>query len=314
MKKKIAITMGDAAGIGPEVSLKAVTSEDINAICQPILIGDKKIYEEVSKIIKVKISNIKIIEPYKLKNFIKGKPTKESAIAFFNYIKYALKGCLKGEFHAMVTSPISKEALRMAGFSWTGHTEMLAELTNTKDYAMMLIGGGLRVVLVTTHIPLKDVPKVLTIENIYKKIILAKMSANLFGISSPVIGVAALNPHAGEGGIFGSEEKDFILPAVNMAKQKGINVEGPIPADVIFYLAYNGKIDIIVSMYHDQGLGPLKMIAFEKGVNLTLGLPIIRTSPDHGTAYDIAYKGIANPESMIEAIKIASVIQTKRNH
>jgi 4-hydroxythreonine-4-phosphate dehydrogenase len=205
----------------------------------------------------------------------------------------------------IVTAPISKEALKMAGFTWPGHTEMLAEISRTKQYAMMLVGGPLRVILVTIHTALKNVPELITRQRILRVIRLAKKACDMLKIRTPKIAVAGLNPHAGEAGIFGEEEITQIVPAIRQANREGIPVSGPYPPDTIFHKAYQGEIDIVVCMYHDQGLIPLKMIAFDKGVNVTIGLPFIRTSPDHGTAYDIAWKGTANPSSMIEAIKLA---------
>jgi 4-hydroxythreonine-4-phosphate dehydrogenase len=307
MKKKIAITMGDAGGIGPEVAVKTAFSKDVRNHCNPTLIGDKKVLEEAARLSGLTITGgeTEIIEPFKVAHFTKGAPSGETGVASFHYIKYAVERCLDGDFHAMVTAPISKEALREAGFSWPGHTEMLAELTSTSRFAMMLAGGPLRVILVTTHLPLRDVPGRITSELIYEKIELAFEGCTMLGIEDPVVAVAGLNPHAGEGGIFGKEELEVIKPAVHKAREDGLSVVGPVPPDVVYRLAYTGKVDIVVAMYHDQGLIPLKMIAFERGVNITIGLPVIRTSPDHGTAYDIAWKGIANPESMTEAVMTA---------
>ena len=208
------------------------------------------------------------------------------------YIKKAVELALRRQVDGIVTAPISKEALKMAGFKWPGHTEMLADLTNTKDYAMMLVGGPLRVILVTIHTALKNVPDLITRQRIIKTIRLAKKACDMLRIKKPRIAVAGLNPHAGEAGIFGDEEIKKIIPAVKEAIKEGIPVSGPYPPDTIFHKAYKGEVDIIVCMYHDQGLIPLKMIAFDKGVNVTVGLPFVRTSPDHGTAYDIAWKGM----------------------
>ena len=221
----------------------------------------------------------------------------------------AVELALNKKVDGIVTAPISKEALKMAGMKWHGHTEMLAKLTNTKDYAMMLVGEPLRVILVTIHTPLRSVPDMITRESVLKTIKLAKKACDMLGIENPRIAVAGLNPHAGEAGIFGSEESNAIIPAIEDAKKLGIPVAGPYPPDTVFNKAYNGEIDMVVCMYHDQGLIPLKMIAFDRGVNVTVGLPIIRTSPDHGTAYDIAWKGIANPSSMLEAIKLAARLE-----
>ncbi|MDI6728364.1 MAG: 4-hydroxythreonine-4-phosphate dehydrogenase PdxA [Thermodesulfovibrionales bacterium] len=307
--KKIGITIGDPAGIGPEIVLKAIMSHEIEGLCEPIIIGDIAVLEEaVEKLnIPVDLNSLKIINTGEIKdrNFQRCKPTAEGGRACVSYIKKAVELALNKEVYAIVTAPISKESLKMAGFKWPGHTEMLAELTSTKDYAMMFYSDKLKLILVTIHTALKNVPDLIKKEKVLKTITLAKKSCDMMGIENPKIAVAGLNPHAGEAGIFGDEEMKEIIPAVNEAQASGISVSGPYPADTLFHKAYNGEFDIIVCMYHDQGLIPLKMIAFDKAVNVTIGLPIIRTSPDHGTAYDIAWKGIANPSSMNEAIKLA---------
>ena len=223
------------------------------------------------------------------------------------YIKEAVCMAMAGDVDAIVTGPISKEAINRAGYNFHGHTEFLAHLTKTKDYAMMLAGSSLKVILVTIHESIKNVPGLLTTEKVFKTIkITDNTFKRYFGLKKPRIAVAALNPHAGEGGLFGNEEKRIILPAIQKARRLGINASDPLPPDTLFYRAVkNSKFDCVVCMYHDQGLIPLKLLHFENGVNVTLGLPIIRTSVDHGTAYDIAWKGIANPASMKAAIKMA---------
>ena len=310
-KRKMAITIGDPAGIGTEVVLKALLDESVINVCNPLIIGDRRVIQEAVEKMNIPfdigaydILDLKLIN----KKFEKCLPTKQGGIASVSYIKKAVDFAYANIVEAVVTAPISKESLKMAGYSWPGHTEMLAEFTNTKDFAMMLSGGPLRVILATIHAAIKDVPPLITKERVVKTIILAEKACNLLGIKEPKIGVAGLNPHAGESGIFGLEEIQHIIPAVKEANKMGVPVSGPFPADALFWKAYNGEYDIVVCMYHDQGLIPLKMIAFDKGVNVTIGLPIIRTSPDHGTAYDIAWKGLADPSSMIEAIKLASQI------
>jgi 4-hydroxythreonine-4-phosphate dehydrogenase len=220
-------------------------------------------------------------------------------------IRRALELTLSGKADAMATAPVSKEALRMAGFPWPGHTEMLAELTGTAEYAMMLMGGPLRVILVTIHEALRDVPSLVTRESVLKTLRLAVRAGRMLSIERPRLAVAGLNPHAGEAGLFGEEEAQSIIPAMEEARAEGIPAEGPFPPDTVFWRASRGEFDIVVSMYHDQGLIPLKLLAFDTGVNVTVGLPVIRTSPDHGTAYDIAWKGRAEPSSMVEAVKTA---------
>jgi 4-hydroxythreonine-4-phosphate dehydrogenase len=309
MKKRIAITMGDAGGVGPEVAIKAALRDDIRQGASLVLLGDRKVFEEAARVCGLSLEGLEIEQVCTVVDFTKGGPTEASGRAAYECIKRALDGCLNGEFHGMVTAPISKKALQMAGYPWPGHTEMLADMTGTRDYAMMLVGGPLKVVLVTTHLPLKRVPEVITEQMVLQKIRLARRALIMFNNEHGSIGVCSLNPHAGEGGLLGTEEQQIISPAIEKAKAEGINVTGPIPADVAFYMAYKGQIDVLVSMYHDHGLTPLKMIAFDRGVNLTLGLPLIRTSPDHGTAYDIAYQGIAREESMAEAIRLAVSIR-----
>jgi len=308
VNSKIAITIGDPAGIGPEITLKALSVFPTQEI-KFTIVGDRAVINEIIKMqgVDYLLENIQIIETdiIKSSNFPKNCPSTEGGLASSSYISKAVELALTGRVDALVTAPISKEALKMAGIRWHGHTEMLAELSNTSEYAMMLCGGPLRVILVTIHEAFKNVPSLITKEKILKTIILAEKASLMLNIEKPKIAVCALNPHAGEAGLFGVEEQDQIIPAIESAREKSIQVYGPYPADTIFYRAYKGEFDIIVCMYHDQGLIPLKMIAFESGVNVTVGIPFIRTSPDHGTAYDIAWKGIANPSSMIEAIKMA---------
>ncbi len=321
--KKLAITMGDPGGVGAEIIVKSIVSEEIRRLCTSIVIGDRSVMEEALRLVDLPLSLriignpdesnpsedvIELIDVGALTEFKKGRATAGGGKACAAYIAEAVKIAMAGKVDGIVTAPISKEALKMAGMKWPGHTEMLAELTGTDDYAMVLAGGPLRVILVTIHTSLKSVPTLITRQNVLRSIRLASKACRMFGIEKPRIGVAGLNPHAGEAGIFGDEEVREIIPAVEEAQREGIPVSGPFPPDTIFHRAYTGNFDMVVCMYHDQGLIPLKMIAFEKGVNITVGLPIIRTSPDHGTAYDIAWQGIANPSSMTEAIRLASVM------
>lgn len=327
-KPLIAITMGDPAGIGPEIICKAFNSGYIRRLVRPVVIGDSDVMEKTicSLGYHLRIRSIKKVEEsYQRKGIIDvldlrnvpefkiGKPSAISGKAVYEYIKKATSLAMRKEVDAIVTAPINKETLKMAGFSYSGHTELLAELTGTKDFSMMLIGGHLRVILVTTHVGIKEVSSMIKKDRILKTIILAKKAMVNLGIEKPRIAVAGLNPHAGEGGIFGSEETEEIIPAIEEARRKGINASGPIPPDTLFHKAYKGDYDVVVSMYHDQGLIPLKMLSFGKAVNVTVGLPIIRTSVDHGTAYDIAGKGIADPSSLIETIKLAAkLVESKR--
>ncbi|HBR22507.1 MAG TPA: 4-hydroxythreonine-4-phosphate dehydrogenase PdxA [Nitrospiraceae bacterium] len=322
--KKIAITMGDAAGIGPEIIAKALYCVEIRDFCAPVVIGSRIVMQEAIDLLNLPlklriiespdectsgIGTIELIDEGTSGGFEKGKATAMNGKACVIYIKKAVELALNKKIDGIVTAPISKEALKMAGMKWHGHTEMLSELTNTKDYAMMLVGEPLKVILVTIHTPLRSVPDMITRESVLKTIKLAKKACSMMGIENPRIAVAGLNPHAGEAGIFGDEERNEIIPAIEEAKKLGIPVTGPYPPDTVFRKEYKAEIDMVVCMYHDQGLVPLKMIAFEEGVNVTVGLPFIRTSPDHGTAYDIAWKGIANPSSMLEAIKMATRLE-----
>jgi len=317
--KKIAVTIGDPGGIGPEVLVKALPDPGLRG-CVPIVIGDLRVMQEAVERFRspLRIAVIEsadearpapetlwLLEAGTLPAYARNRPDAENGAACVRYIRRAVALALDGAVDAVVTAPVSKESLKLAGLHWPGHTEMLAELTGTKRYAMMLVGEPLKVVLVTIHTALKNVPGLITKGRVLETIRLAAKACAMLGIENPRIAVAGLNPHAGESGIFGDEERVEIMPAIDEAHKQGISVEGPSPPDTVFFRAYHGAVDMVVCMYHDQGLIPLKMLAFEKGVNVTVGLPIIRTSPDHGTAYDIAWKGIGNPSSMIEAINMA---------
>jgi 4-hydroxythreonine-4-phosphate dehydrogenase len=236
----------------------------------------------------------------------KGLPSITSGKALVKYIKKAVEFASKREVDGIVTAPISKESLKMAGYDWPGHTEMLADLTNAREFAMMFVSEKLKIILCTIHIPLKEVPWRINEKLVLRTIRLAKRGTEMLGIEAPRIAVSGLNPHGGESGIMGNEESRAIVPAVQKAHREGIDISGPFPPDVVFHKAYHDEFDIIVCMYHDQGLIPFKMLAFDTGVNVTVGLPLIRTSPDHGTAFDIAWENRANPSSMIEAIKLAA--------
>ncbi len=321
MKKKIAITMGEPGGIGPEVIVKALINNTVRRCCSPVVIGDADIIREAARksklSIRIRIINdlkevqsgqqtIEVVDIRSPYTFKKNVPSRGAGRAVVKYITKAVELTLNKDVDGMVTAPISKESLSMAGYAWPGHTELLAELTGAKDYAMMFVSRKLRVILCTIHMPLKDVPRKITKHTVLKTIRLAKKGSALLGIKDPEIAVAGLNPHAGESGVMGNEEVRSIVPAIKAAKKVGFDVSGPYPPDVVFHKAYNGAFDMVVCMYHDQGLIPFKMLAFDTGVNMTVGLPIIRTSPDHGTAFDIAWQNRAEPASMIEAIKLAA--------
>lgn len=301
MSIRIGITCGDVNGIGPEIALKAVSSKPWKDDIEFTFIGPEnfpmfgKIEDAFSEVWKVGLNEVPI----------PGKITAEASMTAVAAIERAVQGCLAGEIDAMVTAPICKEGLKMAGLHWPGHTEMIAAMTGCRRYGMMLMGKGLRVMLATRHLPLRDVADALNKENILEAIELTGEALDQLGIENGRIGVCGLNPHAGDGGALGSEDAEIILPAIESAKAKGLNAIGPVPADVIFYQALQKNFDAVVAMYHDQGLGPLKMHAFDCGVNWTVGLPIIRTSPDHGTAFNIAGQNQADPGSMIAAIDVA---------
>jgi 4-hydroxythreonine-4-phosphate dehydrogenase len=333
-KPVVAITMGDAAGIGPEIILKAFELRRIYKICRPIIIGDARVMDYNKKVgtfeSKLKIKNIQEaseadyefgivdvldLKNIDLKNLVMGEPQAQAGRASYEYIFTAVRLALDKKIDAITTAPINKEAMHLGGCNYPGHTEILADMTNTKDFAMMFISNELRVILVTIHHSLKEIPAIINKERILRTIILAQKNMQMLTFSTPRIAVCGLNPHAGEKGIFGTEEIEHIVPAINDAKRLGINATGPYPADTAFYRTVKKKeFDIVVSMYHDQGCIPFKLLAFNTGVNVTVGLPIIRTSVDHGTAYGRAGKrlGTGNPKSLIEAIKMAAKLSKKR--
>jgi len=338
----VGVTMGDAAGVGPEIVAKALSLAEVYEICRPIVIGDAEVMKIAVKIADLSLSvnpvskvedckfelggiDVLDLENIDLGRLRMGRADAMCGKASLEYVEKAVELALNGVIHAIATAPISKEAVNKAGYSYAGHTEFLADLTGTLDYAMMLIAGRLRVSHVTTHISLSEACRLIKRDRIVKVIRLTHEALKNLGISKPKIAVASLNPHAGEGGLFGREEIEEISPAVEEARRVGIDVEGPFPADTVFVKARGGAYDAVVAMYHDQGHIPVKIIGLEwdeesgrwtrvSGVNLTIGLPIIRTSVDHGTAYGKAGKGIANPQSMIEAIKFAARLAAGRAH
>lgn len=320
MKKPlIGITIGDPAGAGPEVTLKALQNKSIFDLCIPVVIGDANVIKRVADIVGFRdeikeIDNTDDCAEGKV-NLISlnnmdydyrfGIVQPECGRAAFEYIKTGIELAMADKIDAVVTGPINKEALNLAGYHYSGHTEIFADLTGTKDYAMMLTGGPLKVIHVSTHVALREACDRVKRERVYTVIKLAFKAMNDLGINKPRIAVAGLNPHAGENGLFGDEEIKEIIPAIEMAKAEGIDVTGPLPPDTIFLHCKEGKYDIAVVMYHDQGHIPLKLLDFMGGVNVTVGLPIIRTSVDHGTAFGKAGKGTADETSMVKAIKMA---------
>ncbi len=328
-KPLIALTMGDPTGVGPEIIARIFSESGTFSRCNPVVVGNSRVMRKAVRLLDLglhvaTIPSVHAARPRRghmdvlhtenvdIARHRWGRPVAASGRAAVDYIKQAVSLCLKTEAAAMVTAPISKEMMNAAGYRYAGHTELLAHLTNTKDFGMLFVGGGLRLILATIHHALKDVPRLVRKQRILATIRLANRAMAFFGFARPRIGVAALNPHAGEGGLFGTEDLNEVLPAVDEARREGIDAIGPVPADTLFYRARNGHFDIVVAMYHDQGLGPLKMLAFGSAVNITVGLPIIRTSVDHGTAYDIAGKGLADPASLREAVKLAAVMAAHR--
>jgi 4-phospho-D-threonate 3-dehydrogenase / 4-phospho-D-erythronate 3-dehydrogenase len=306
-KPKVGITMGDPSGIGAEIILKSLFCSEIQGICSPVIYGDAGILNEAKTLTGIKME-LEIISVTNLdkNDLIIGNPSLKGGEASILYIREAVRHALEGRIDAIVTAPISKESIHLAGSIYPGHTEMLKDLTGARNVAMLFEGGEFRVVVVTIHCALSEVPKLITQDRVFDTIELTHNSlVELFNIPNPKIVVCGLNPHAGESGIFGSEEIEHIIPAVRKAKDLGIDVTGPLPADTVFYRARQEIWDAVIAMYHDQGLIPFKMLSFDDGVNVTLGLPIIRASPDHGTAFDIAWRGRANPSSMVAAIKVA---------
>ena len=322
-RPRVGITMGDPAGIGPEVVLKAVAEQEVWAVCCPVIIGDAQLLAHTARTLGLQCGYQIVrhdeelprrsIEPiiFHLHN-IQGhiKPGIESAVAgraAAEYIEAAVALCASGGIDAIATAPINKRALFLGGYSFPGHTEFLAHLTGTDDYAMGFVAANLRVVLISTHVPLSQAIGLVRRERFEKTIRLAHHELQRWGLANPRIAVAALNPHGAEGGLFGIEEASEILPAVESCKViDRINVSGPYSADTVFLRASRGEFDAVIACYHDQAMIPVKCLSFGEAVNITLGLPFIRTSVDHGTAFDIAGRGIAEHSSMVAAIKLAA--------
>ena len=282
---RVAITAGDPAGIGPEIARKAASHPRIAAACEPVLYGAGQ-------------PNAGGINP--------GEVSAEAGRAAYETIVHAVRDAMAGKVDAVATAPVNKEAFARAGLPWRGHTELLQELTHAPRVAMMFYAEALRVVLATVHVPLKEVSGALTPERLRDTIELASEGLPRFGLPSPRLALAGLNPHAGEHGVIGDEEERVLQPVVAECRARGIDITGPIPADTVYIRATRGEFDAVVACYHDQGLIPVKLLAFGRAVNVTLGLPIVRTSVDHGTAFDIAGKGVADPGSMIEAVLLAA--------
>ena len=324
-KPMLGITMGDPTGAGPEIIVKALCSPEIQGLCRAVVIGDAAVMRAAVEIVNIPaeiriIKNVGearfadgAIEVIDLRNvnmetLVRGRVDSMGGKAAFAYIEMAAKLALDREIDAIVTAPLNKEALNKAGYAYSGHTEILAHLCGVSDVAMMLVAGNLRIAHVTTHVSLRQACDLITKDRILHVLKLSNEGVQRMGIDEPRLVVAGLNPHAGEGGLFGNEEKEQILPAIESARALGLNVTGPLPPDTVFLRASHGQFDAVIAMYHDQGHIAIKMVGFDEGVNVTLGLPIIRTSVDHGTVFGKAGKGTANPRSLIEAIKLAAVM------
>jgi 4-hydroxythreonine-4-phosphate dehydrogenase len=324
----IGISLGDVTGIGPEVTLKAVASEIPTDNFRYLLIGDADCAQRLNEQLDLRLT----IQPFRPgeregrvfvhnplaeslpDSLLEGSPA--AARAAVAWLRDGAERCLRHELDALVTAPVNKQSIVRSGQAFIGQTEFLSQLSGTDRTAMMLLGQDerdrwLRVALATTHLPLKLVAENVTQAKVELAIELASLACRNLGLTTARVAVCGLNPHAGEGGEMGTEELMIIGPAVRAAREKQLDVVGPLSADTLFHQAYRGDFDAVVAMYHDQGLAPLKMVAFDRGVNWTLGLPFIRTSPDHGTAYDIAGQGIANPSSMVAAIRLAKQLATR---
>jgi len=328
-KPLLAITMGDAAGSGPEIITKALADPEVRAICRPVVIGDAATMQaaleitgipgEVRAIEKLAAASFQdgIIEVIDLHNIqldrlTRGRVDPMAGKAAYEYIKLATEMTLAGECDAMVTSAINKEALNKAGYHYDGHTQLLAELCGVSNAAMMLVSGKLRVSHVTTHVSLLRAIEQVRPERILTVLRLTDETVRQMGVTEPRLAVAGLNPHSGEGGLFGDEEIKYIMPTIEEARRQGMNVTGPLPPDSVFLRTSEGQFDAAIAMYHDQGHIAVKMLGITHGVNVTLGLPIIRTSVDHGTNFGKAGKGTADPTSLILSIKLAGVMCRNR--
>lgn len=327
----LAITMGDPAGVGPEVTLKALGEREVYEWCRPLVIGDTRILGRdlaALALPEVRLRSITqlgdalyepgAIDVLHLANADPvecpwGAITAASGRAAVEYVLRGVELALADEIDAIVTAPLNKEAMQRAGFHWPGHTELLAERTGSDKVTMMLTNHELRVLHVSTHVSLREAVARVTEQRVYEVIHLARRGLSSLGILEPRIAVAGLNPHAGESGLFGDEEQQSIMPAIERARADNLDVSGPLPPDTIFWRARQGEFDCVIAMYHDQGHIPMKLLGFDEGVNVSIGLPIIRTSVDHGTAFDIAGRGIARHASMVEALRVAAQMARARH-
>lgn len=309
---RIALTMGDPVGIGPEIAVRAAVLPEFRGKAEIIIYGCPDIINEAAvRFNGARYPNIRQTGKLKFADVVVGKADPTCGLAAMDAVVAATQDALAGKVDAIVTAPMNKASVNLAGVKFTGHTELIAELCGCDSYAMMQSAGNLRVAFVTTHIPLREVSAAITPERIIE---VAKLLNNVIkaeGIAKPLLAAAAINPHAGEDGFMGSEDEEIVKPALKLLRKQGINIEGPFPPDTLFIDNIRTRFDGIVSMYHDQGHIPFKMLAFDRGVNSTLGLPVIRTSVDHGTAFEIAWKGIADIGSL-EAALLLAVIRAGR--
>lgn len=340
MRPILAITMGDPAGIGPEIIVQALSHPDVHTCAQPVVIGDTCCLEKAIVLCNSPLKIKTITHPNQLEDYPEvinvldmaliskdehmwGQISRQAGEAAFRYVVTSIKLAMNQQVEGVVTGPINKKAIHMAGHLFSGHTEIFAEYTGAKDYAMMLASGQLRVIHVTTHVSMRQAADLIVKERVLRTIRLAHKALREIGIEEGRIAVAGFNCHASENGLFGNEEEMHIIPAIKQAKKEGISIDGPLPPDTVFVKALAGQYDMVVAMYHDQGHIPLKLSGFKidpstgkftsmSGINTTIGLPIIRTSVDHGTAFDIAGKGIANEESLVDAILLAAQMAKSR--
>ncbi len=324
-RPRIGITMGDPAGIGPEVVLKAAAEESVRRACLPVIVGDAQLLAHTARKLNLQCGYevVRRDEPWPdslddspdplvfhldniSANIEPGVESGAAGRASAEYIEAAVELCGAGRLDAISTAPINKRALFLGGYSFPGHTEFLAHLTGSRDCAMAFVAANLRIVLISTHVPLAEAIRLVERERIERVVRLADRELRRWGIDAPRIAVAALNPHGAEGGLFGVEESSEILPAVESCRAAGLDARGPYSADTVFLRASRGEFDAVVSLYHDQAMIPVKCLSFGEAVNVTLGLPFIRTSVDHGTAFDIAGRGVAEHSSMVAAILLAA--------
>jgi 4-hydroxythreonine-4-phosphate dehydrogenase len=328
----IGITMGDPTGIGPEIIVKALSMEEPFQTCRPIVFGDREVLSKTIQIQNLSVA-LKVIDRIPEDGYLPnnifllpitqleadslcfGKPDRACGEAMVKYIEEAVRLVMSGKLDAITTCPINKQAMNAAGYPFPGHTELLAHLVGASSVAMMFLGAKWKIVLATTHLPLKNVSKWITLNRILSTLRLTDEGMKkYFEIPHPKIAVLGLNPHCGEEGLLGEEEKREILPAIEEARSLGMDVEGPFSADSFFDLSKQTPFDVVISMYHDQGLIPIKMYGFKDAINFTLGLPFVRTSVDHGTAYDIAGKGLADPTNLIKAILTAANLSKSKSN